>query len=118
MPSINNQALLLNLEVYLANNNIRKGILNVVANASAPGNQCVEQSFDVGVNSSLNYTSILNNSCTVIRTTKPVTVILTRGLQTFTFVINSLFVYSDAIDSFTFTNASLVDVATIRLVQI
>jgi len=119
MPSTNNQALLLDLQVFLANNNIRRGILNVAVNASAPGNQCIEQSLDVPINNGVRtFTSVANNSCTVIRTSKPVTAILTKGADTFTFNLKSLLVFPDTVDTIQFTNTSLVDVATLRIVQI
>lgn len=117
MPSINNQALLVNLEVYLANNNIRRGILNVSVNAPAAGNQCVEQSFDIVPSSSLNYTCVLNNSFTIIRVTKPVTVTLIIGLQTLVFKVTSIFVYSDKIDALTITNDVVAETVTLRLIQ-
>lgn len=118
MPSTNNQALLLDLQVFLANNNIRRGVLSVAINATSVSNHYVEQTIDVPANDNKRFTCAVGNVCTIIRTTKPITVLLTHGADTSTFVINSLFVFTDTVDLLQFVNNSPTDVATLRLLQI
>jgi hypothetical protein len=119
MPSINNQALLLDLEVFLANNNIRRGIMSLAVNAAAnPPNEFMEAGLSIPPSTSKNFTCGLNNVCTVVRTTKPVIATMLKGNYPFTFTIKSLWVFTDTFDSIEFANASVVDTATVRVIQI
>ena len=122
MPSQTNQALLLQLDVFLAENNIRNGVLSVATNSASPGNTFLERSLDVPANGTKVFTCEPGNSCLVVRALKPVTATITRtvGLVTTTsvIVINSLLVLSDYCTSISFANANTTDVATLRIVQI
>lgn len=118
MPSTNNQALLLDLQVFLATNNIRRGVLSVAINAATESNNFVEQTIDVAASGTKTYTCLTGNVCTVIRTSIPINVVVTKGIATFSFTINSLFVFTDSIDQILFTNPDATNIATLRLVQI
>lgn len=118
MPSTNNRALLMNLEVFLADNNIRRGILSAAANVQSVTNNFVEQTLDVAPNSTNSFTCALTSQCLVIRVTKPVNVVMTRGEESLSFTINSLFVFTDTSDLLEFTNLSLTEISTVKLIQL
>lgn len=119
MPSTNNRALLLELTAFLAENNIRRGVLNCAVNAQAEAAAYQEESRNIGPSSSYTYTSLSPNSMFVMRVTKPVRLTITKASVAWVaFVVNSLFVFSDSFDSVVIANQSTTDSSNVTILQV
>jgi hypothetical protein len=117
MPSIKNKALLLNVDVFLAENNIRRGISSFAVNAQAEDQAFREQSLIVPANTTKTYASLHPNTLTVVRTTKPLQVTMQRGEDASSFVINSIWIFSSAFDALVMNNEGSED-AQVFIVQV
>lgn len=119
MPSTNNRALLLELTAFLAENNIRRGVLSVAVNAQSEGNAYEEKSRNVAASSSFTYTALVPNSLIVMRVTKPVRLTITKAsVAWLPFMVNSLWVFSDAFDSVVIANLSSTEASNVTLLQV
>lgn len=113
-----NKSLLVDLNVFIADNAVRRALATFRVNA---------QSADADVNTrdtnvlpdggTFNYTSIPDNTMTIIKTTKPLTAEIDQGSTSFAVVINSILVLSDEIESIVFTNDG-EDAAQLTIIQI
>lgn len=115
MPSIANTALLLQLEAYIAENNIRRGIQTVVANVQGGDSGLEDRSKLLAPAEAFTHTGLTNNKATVIKVSAPVTVDLTNADGTLTFTVASLFVFTDNITSLIITNPGAAGTTPVRL---
>lgn len=104
MPGINNKALLLQLEVFIADNNIRSAAFTAVANAQATDGTITEQTFLVKSGDSKTFACLNVNKATIIRVSKPLAVTITNMTGSFVTSIDSLFVHTGQITSISFAN--------------
>jgi hypothetical protein len=121
MPSINNRALLLDLTAFIAENNIRRGVLTVATNTLSTGEGILERSMILDPTATTTLQGLTGNQATVIKTNVPlnVTLWLAQGEgENVQFVINTLFVWTDAIDHIDMTNSSLTDQASVRILHL
>lgn len=119
MPSVANRALLTELTVYLAENNIRRGVLTVGTNSQADEEGVFERSVVLQPGQTFELDCIVNNKFTVIRVTKPVGASLITGTETHNFNIHNLFVLSDNFTSMVLTRpADALDATQVRIIQI
>jgi len=119
MPSTNNRALLLELTAFLAENNIRRGVLSCAVNAQAVDSAYQEESRNIAALGSYTYTSLTNNSLIVVRASKPVRLTITKASVAWVpFMVNSLFVFSDAFDSMVIANLSATDASNVTILQV
>lgn len=119
MPSTNNKALLLQLEVFIADNNIRNSAFTVVANAQATDATVTEQSFLIKSGDTKMIASLAVNKATVIRVSKPLPVTITNAGGSFVTSIDSLFVHTGPITSLLFENNVLgAPDSQVRILQV
>lgn len=121
MPTVANKALLLELNVSMVDNNIRRGILQVVANVQSDQSEAVERSKTIEPTANWVFSSLAVNSCTVIRAQNgPVTLVITRPApynDTITVKVNSLFVLTDLVGNIQITNPSATKAVLVRVIQ-
>jgi hypothetical protein len=119
MPSTNNRALLLELTAFLAENNIRRGVLSCAVNAQALASAYQEESRNIAPSGTYTYTSLSPNSMIVMRVSKPVRLTITKASVVWVpFMVNSLFVFSDSFDSVVIANLSTTDTSNVTLLQV
>lgn len=125
MPSSSNKALLCELEVFAADNSIRRGILLTTTNNQSPTNAISDISTTVAASNSISLSPLPQNSMTVLRCTGgPVTVTIKFGdpanagsLTAVTFDISNVFVLSTQIAALTVANNNTNSVQ-VRAIQI
>lgn len=126
MPSTSNKALLCELEVFAADNSIRRGILLTTTNNQSPTNAISDISTTVAASTSISLSPLPQNSMTVLRCTGgPVNVTIKFGdpanaasLTSVTFAISNVFVLSTQIASLTVANSSATTGVQVRVIQI
>ena len=119
MPSSNNKALLLQLEVFIADNNIRNAAFTAVANVQATDATITEQSFLVKASTIKLFTSLVVNRATIIRVSKPLEVTLTTDTGSLVTSIASLFVHTGPLVSILFNNVAAVSPdSQVRILQV
>lgn len=119
MPSTNNRALLVELTVFLAENNIRRGVAKFAVNAQASDSAYQEESRNLAPLGAYTYTCIDPNAMTILRASRPVSVTITKGADVWeTFNVNSIFVFSDSFTSMVVTNLSATDSTNLTLLQV
>jgi hypothetical protein len=125
MPSLANKALLCELEVFAADNNIRRAILLATSNNQSPNNSITDFSTTIAGSGSQTVPVLSTNSMTIIKTTGgPMGVTLQFGspadvltLPTVTFTISNLLVLSTQVASLSFANAGSTSVQ-LRVIQV
>lgn len=125
MPSLANKALLCELEVFAADNSIRRGILLTTTNNQSPNNAISDISTTIQPSTSISLAPLPQNGMTILRATGgPVTVTVKFGdpanvgsLSAVTFDISNVFVLSTQIAALTVANnnASSVQVRAIQI---
>jgi hypothetical protein len=112
-------AALVNVSVFIADNNIRRNVADFRANAqSADGSVSTRDANIAASGGTLTYTSLPSNSMTVIKVTGgPVTAEINQGSTSFSVVINSLFVISDEFVGLVLTNDG-VDPVQVSIIQV
>lgn len=115
MPSVANSALLLSLEAYSADNNIRRAVLTVSANVQGSDEGLLDRSKRLDPAEVFALTCVPGNKGTVIRCMAPLDVVAVSPGGTLAFKINSLFVFTDELTSLTFTNPAAVGTNPVRL---
>lgn len=118
MPSTNNRALLLQLEAFVADNNIRRGLFTVVANAQATDSNMIEQTFAIEAQSSRSFTCLTVNTATVIRASRPVKFKFKIDQTEVEGVINSLFVYTGPLTEIELSVDADQPTSQIRILQV
>lgn len=115
------RALLANVEIYLAEGNIRRGVSGFANNmlAKSADGEFMERRLTMASGTSNQVTSITGNVATVIRATKPITVTATVAPSSTptTFTINSIFIYTGELGDLTLANAGPVD-SKVSVIQI
>ena len=117
MPSVANKAVLIQLGVFLAENNVRRNIAAFNVNVPSLNSEVNERAFNIQPTASSTYTSITNSSILLIRTSIPLTAVLVTPSGTLNITINSLFVFTAGTTSIALTNPSTTDVAQVSVVQ-
>ena len=117
MPSTDNSAVLLQLEAFIAVNNIRRSVFQVVSNAQATNANISERSFNLPAGQEELLTGLASNKCTVIRVSKPVKAILTNAAGSLEVIINSLFVHSDNLTSIKLSHTATGTISQVRILQ-
>ena len=115
MPSIANSALLLQLETFFAENNIRRGIQTVAVNLQGGDSGLDDRSKLLAGQEVLAFTCLTGNKGTVIRCGAPLTVTLTNGLGSFTMTVASLMVLTSNITGLSITNPAATGTTPVRL---
>ncbi len=88
-----NKAILLQLGVFLADNNVRRNIANYGVNAQSSDGSVVQTDTNVLPTGGVyTFTALATNGLTIIKTTKPLTAEVEQGPTTYTTEINSIFV--------------------------
>lgn len=126
MPSLANKALLCELEVFAADNAIRRGILLTTTNNQSGNNSISDISTTIDPGTSIALSPLPSNGMTILRATGgPVTVTVAFGapanvgsLTPVTFQISNLMVLSTQIASLTVANPSSTDPVQVRAIQI
>jgi len=99
------KAVLLDLGVYVADNNVRRSVASFRVNSqSANGDVSQRDTNVLPDGGTWAFTSIPDNLLTVIKVSKPVLAEINQGSTSFSLVINSLYVMSDAFDDLLLTN--------------
>lgn len=102
---MSNKAVLLDLGVFIADNNVRRNVASLRVNAQSLNGEVNTRDTNVLPDGgTFSYTSIPDNSLTLIKASKPVTADINQGSTTYTVVINSLYVTTDAITGVVLTN--------------
>lgn len=115
---MSNKAVLLDLGVFIADNNVRRNVASLRVNAqSANGEVNTRDTNVLPSGGTFTYTSIPDNSMTLIKVSKPVTADINQGSTTYSVVINSLYVTTDAITGVVLTNDG-VDPSQVFIIQI
>lgn len=119
MPSMSDRALLMELNVLMVENHIRRGVLSVAANIQASEQEVIERSKTIQPNESWTFESLDVNKGTIIRAQNgPINATITKGLETWTTVINSLFVVTDELGDIVFSNPNTATKAVlVRVIQ-
>lgn len=126
MPSVANKALLCELEVFVADNAIRRGVLLTTTNNQNGNNAISDISTTIDVGLSVGLSPMPQNSMTILRATGgPVNITVKFGdpavagtLTAVTFQISNLFVLSTQIAALTVANPSATDKVQLRAIQI
>ena len=118
MPSTNNRALLLQLEAFMADNNIRRGLFTVVANAQATDSNVIEQTFAIEPNTSRAFVCLPTNTATVIRASKTVKIKMKINQVDVEGDINSLFVYTGPLEEIELSVNLGQPTSQIRILQV
>ncbi len=101
---MSNKAVLLDLGVFIADNNVRRNIASLRVNAQSTNGEVNTRDTNVLPSGIFSYTSIPDNSLTLIKVSKPVTADINQGSSSYTVIINSLYVTTDAIEGIVLTN--------------
>lgn len=125
MPSLANKALLCELEVFAADNNIRRAILLATSNNQSSNNSIADFSTTIEGSSSQAINLLPVNGMTIIKTTGgPLAVTIKFGspasagsLTAVTFTISNLLVLSTQVAELSFNNAGATKVQ-LRVIQI
>lgn len=125
MPSLANKALLCELEVFAADNNIRRAILLATSNNQSPNNSILDFSTTIGGDGDQDVSVLSTNGMTIIKTTGgPLEVTVKFGapasagsLDAVTFSISSLLVLSTQVAEISFHNAGTTNVQ-LRVIQV
>ena len=119
MPSLSNRAMLLELTVYLAENNIRRSVMTAAINVQTTDQEVLERSKTIAALASWTFESLSANRATVIRAIGgPIRAVITKGTETWTTVVNSLFVITDEIGNIKFENQSTERDVQVRVMQV
>lgn len=115
------RALLANVDIYLAEGNMRRGISGFANNmlaASADG-EFMERRLTLAAGTNDVIKSINGNSATIVRATSPITVSANVGAATTptTFTVNSILIYTGELGDLTLANAGTVD-SKVSVIQI
>jgi len=125
MPSLSNAALLCELEVFAADNAIRRGILLTTTNNQSASNAISDLSRTIAANTTVTIDPLSVNGMSILRTTGgPVTVTIKFGspadvasLTAVTFSITNVMMFSTQIASLSVLNPG-TDSVRIRFIQI
>jgi hypothetical protein len=125
MPSLSNRALLCQLEVFAADNAIRRGILLTTTNNQSPNNAISDVSTTIQPTSSISLSPLAENSMTILRATGgPVNVTIKFGdpanaanLTAVSFDISNVFMLSTQIAALTIANNNTSSVQ-VRVIQV
>lgn len=117
------KALLANLDVYVAEGNVRNGVIRFASNmlSRSPNKEFKESRLLLGPETSTIFDCVPSNSATILRTSKPIT--LTFSIETgvtSTIVVESLLVLTTPVlsDAIEIANLSTTDSAKIQLLHI
>lgn len=111
-------AVLLDAQVFIAENNIRRNVATFRANAQSTDGSAATRDANVADSGGVfTYTSIPDNSMTIIKTSKPLVAEVNLGATQFTITINSVFVMSDEVTEIVFTNNG-TEIAQLLIVQV
>ena len=119
---ITSRALLADVDVFLAEGNIRRGVASFANNmlAAAESSRFQEQKWTLLRGTSELVRSTLGNVATIIRCTKPIQItvnVLPAGVPT-VFTVASLFIYTGELGDLTIANASLTVDSKVTFLQI
>ncbi len=125
MPSLANKALLCELEVFAADNNIRRAILLATSNNQSPNNSILDFSTTIAGSADQAINVLTTNGMTIVKTTGgPLTVTLKFGspasagsLVASTFSFSNLLVLSTQVAEISFHNAGTNNVQ-LRVIQV
>ena len=119
MPSMSDRALLMELNVNMVENHIRRGVLSVAANIQSTDQEVIERSKTIQPDDDWTFESLTVNKGTIIRAQNgPINAVITKGLETWTLVINSLFVITDEVGDIVFSNPDTATKAVlVRVIQ-
>lgn len=112
------KAILLDLGVFLADNNVRRNIATVRVNAQSTNGDVNQRDTNVLPGGSYSYTSLTPNKLTVIKASKPVLAEINQGSTSYSVVINSLYVTSDAFTSLVLNNSSISEPSQVTIIQV
>lgn len=116
------RALLANVEIYLAEGNIRRGISGFANNmlAQTAGGDFQDRRLLLGPGSNATITAIAGNSATIIRCSKPVkiTANVAPSATPTVFLVNSLFIYTGELGDLTIANESTTLDSKVTVLQI
>lgn len=113
-----NKAVLLNIGVFLADNNVRRNIASFLVNAQSAEAEVNQRDTNVLPEGTYTYESVPDNSLTVIKTSRPLTAEVNQGSTSFEIVINSVMILNDAIEGIVFTNEDEDNPAQLSIIQI
>ena len=115
---MSNKAVLLDLGVFIADNNVRRNVASLRVNAQSVNGEVNTRDTNVLPTGGIfSYTSIPDNSMTLIKVSKPVTADINQGSSSYTVVINSLYVTTDVIEGVVLTNDG-ADPSQVFIIQI
>lgn len=113
-----NKAVLLDLGVFIADNNVRRNVASLRVNAQSVNGEVNTRDTNVLPDGgTFSYTSIPDNSLTLIKVSKPVTADINQGSTSYTVVISSMYVTTDAIEGVVLTNDG-VDPSQVLIIQV
>jgi hypothetical protein len=115
MPSVKNSSLLLHLQVFQADNNIRRGIQTVATNVQASDEGIVDRTKVLDPLENFSFDCVPDNKVTVIRCSAPLDVTLVQGVNTLTFTVTSLLIFTDHVDDLSFSNLAIAGTDPVRL---
>lgn len=111
-----NKSILVDLGVYLADNNVRRNIADFRVNSGSIDSAVAQVDTNVLPAGSYSFTGVPNNVLTVVRTTKPLVANVNQGSTSFAMTVNSLLVLTDEIAGITFQNDG-TDPAQLLVIQ-
>lgn len=105
MPSLSNTALLLELNIFSVDNNIRRGVLAVAANIQATDAEILESSKKLSPGQSWTFNSLANNKGTIVRVQGgSADLVVAQSPTPWSMKVKSVFVCTDSVGNLTFTN--------------
>lgn len=116
------RALLADVDVFLAEGNIRRGVGKFANNmlAASENSRFQEQKFTLAVQTSEVLKSNAGNVATIVRCTKPIkiTVNVNPAVMPTVFTVNSLFIYTGELGDLTIANDSTTVESKVTFLQI
>lgn len=112
------KAVLLDAGIFIADNNIRRSIASFRVNASSLNGDVAQRDTNVLPDGGTwAYTSIPENTLTIIRVSKPVEAEFNQGSTTYKVMINSIHITSDLFDDLILTNLGS-ELSQVSLIQV
>jgi hypothetical protein len=119
MPSLQNKALLIGLEIDLAQNNVRRNLLSFNVGIQSINNDFEERNLTIQPTLSYTFLPTPSHSVTLVRVVGGKLNVRAQNTQnTMLFDINSLWVYTDKLTSLEFTNPSTETAIQLFIVQL
>lgn len=115
----NTKALLLNLGIYVADNNIKRARGSWVFNIASPGQNIQDEYFSIAASGTYTWTPRVGNVASVLITDKPLTAVVTTPLAiSYTLTLSQLWIVDYSLQTVAFTNQSTTDTAHLSIFSV